>query len=122
MMSGRIVLLHEIDRLGVALHVVAVDLVVAEQGGHRLARHLVVVHRIQLGDHQRPPDELRPNDLAVGRKDVHHVRSDLAVLVPQHGIDVEMNGRVTRNGHQRIAYRLEVGAVDTHVAESFDNR
>ena len=31
-----------------------------------------------------------------------------------------MNGRVARNGHQRIAYRLEVGAVDAHVAESFD--
>ena len=43
------VLLQVVDGLHVAVHVVAENLVVAEKGGHLLARHLVVIHGVELG-------------------------------------------------------------------------
>ena len=47
---GRLAVLHVVDRLGIAVHVVAVDLIVAEPRRHLLARHLVVMDQMCIRD------------------------------------------------------------------------
>ena len=111
--------LHVIDGLGIAVHIVAVNLVVEEVSRHGLARHLIVVRRIELADHHRTADELGPRELLVLGKNVHHVGGDLVVLVPQHGIDVEVDRRIGTDRRHRIAHGLEIRAVDLHVPEPF---
>ena len=117
---GRIVLLHIIDGLHVTVHVVAIDLVIAEIGSNQLARHLVVSHSVDLARHDRTADEFRFLEFGVFGIDLHHVRSDLVILIPEHRIDIEQDHRVRGNGHQRIADRLEVIAEDLYPAIPLD--
>ena len=77
------------------------------------------MRRIELADHHRTADELGPRELLVLGKNVHHVGGDLVVLVPQHGIDVEVDRRIGTDRRHRIAHGLEIRAVDLHVPEPF---
>ena len=74
--------------------------------------------RIELGDHHRSADELGARDLLVLGEYIHHVGGDLVALVPQHGVDVEMNRRIGADGRHRVAYGLEIGTENAHIAET----
>ena len=74
--------------------------------------------RVELGDHHRSADELGARDLLVLGEYVHHVGGDLVALVPQHGIDVEVDRRIGADGRHRIAYGLEIGTENAHIAET----
>lgn len=74
--------------------------------------------RVELGDHHRSADELGARDLLVLGEYVHHVGGDLVALVPQHGIDVEVDRRIGADSRHRVAYGLEIGTENAHIAET----
>ena len=78
------------------------------------------MERVELARHHGAADEFGARKLPIGRIDIHHVGDHLVVLVPEHGREVEVDGRVAADGGKRVADRLEVGAVNLHVVEGLD--
>ena len=111
-----LVLLHKVYGLHVSVHIVTVNLIVAEVCRHLFSGHLIVVCRVHLCHHHRLTLEIGVRNLAVCRVDVHHVGGNLVALAPHHRREEEVNNRVAARCRQRVAHHLRVATEHLDVA------